>query len=96
MVDESWNVTGVLTGVATGEVTGLSMGAVEVGSLPVADGMVITGKVWNVWVLLTVSVAVTVTFVRVFAEAPLALMWITPSGLVVDSVDEVMVIGLVG
>ena len=46
--------------------------------------------------LSAVSVAVTVTLVCVPAVAFVALMWITPLGLVFESVAWVMVILLVG
>ena len=70
----TWKVAARPTVVATGVVTGMRLGGVEVGSALTlaALGIVITGKVCDVVVLLVVSVAVTVTLVSVFAVAPVA------------------------
>ena len=88
----------VLAAVFTGEGTVLSSGAVVVLVVVVPLGMVKTGKVSEVCEWSTVSVAVTVTLVWVPAVTlePVASMWITPLGLVVESVDEVIVTGVSG
>ena len=89
----SWNVVGAFAvAVLIGVATVLRLGGVVVEDAGVPDGMVRTGKVCETCACgrPCVSVAVTVTLVCVPVVAPAALMWTTPLGLVVESVDEVI------
>ena len=56
----------------------------------------LTGKLWVAVVLVLGSVAVTVTVEVSPTFAVVVSMWMTPSGLVFDRVDDVIVIGLSG
>ena len=64
--------------------------------LVLSKGVAVTWKVCEAVVWSTASVAVTVMLAVALGGAKVVSMWITPSGLVGDSVSDAMVTGFLG